>query len=479
MRVAVIGAGPAGLAAGHELMAQGFTDFTIFEKAGAVGGTWHLHTYPGLACDLWAHSYTFSYRPNPDWSANFVSQSEIEAYLQQCAVEFGLTPHIALDTQIVSAKFQTEKTWLLGSSTGDTFLFDAVINAMGNQHTPQFPKVDGLDDFAGESFHGTRWDHSVNLSGKRVAIVGSAASAIQIVPEVAKQAKHLTVLQRTPNWIMSRGKKSYSRQTSKLFNRFPSLLRLYIRYQGFMMGLVLGGVTLGHKRMEQFEDIARKFIKKSIADENLRATVTPTSRYGCKRGLVSDDFYPAIQRHDVELLAEGLASVRPGGITVSSGRDIDVDVIIYCTGYRMFDFDRINVVGTNGKELATQMAMSPQAYKGIAVPEFPNYFFAAGPNGLAINVSYFANVERNLETAISLLKQASQQECTAISVKHSVHQDYNKWLAPRFEHYSWGYSQCSSYYRTPEGHVPFLFPGGFKEYQQLHSACSMNDFECI
>ena len=195
LRVAVIGAGPAGIAAGHELLQQGFDNITLFEKSDAVGGTWHLHTYPGLACDLWAHSYTFASRPNPDWSASFVEQPEIEQYLQQSCTAFGLDQYVKLNTKIIHAQFNDDRTWQLTSEAGEIFSFDVVINAMGNQHTAAYPDVEGIDSFSGDSWHGTRWNHEVDLQDKRVAIVGSAASAIQIVPELAKQAAHLTVLQ--------------------------------------------------------------------------------------------------------------------------------------------------------------------------------------------------------------------------------------------------------------------------------------------
>lgn len=477
LRVAVIGAGPAGLAAAHELKEQGFHNFKIFEKAGAVGGTWHIHTYPGLACDLWAHSYTFSYRPNPDWSASFVDQPEIEAYLQQCAREFGLESHLILNTRIVRAEFTHDKFSLLSDDAGQTFEADVIINAMGNQHTPQYPDVPGIESFAGDYFHGTRWRHDIDMHDKRVAIIGSAASAIQITPELANVVKHLTVLQRTPNWIMSRGRKLYSNRTKSLFNRFPSLLGLYRKMQDFMMGMVLDGVTIGHKRMAQFEAMAHKFVDQSIDDEALREKVRPSGHYGCKRGLVSDDFYPALQRDNVELLAEGLKEVRPQGITTVSGKEIDVDVIVYCTGYRMMDYDRIEVIGLQNQRLADVMAQAPQAYKGIAVPQFPNYFFAAGPNALAINVSYFTNVERNAKTIVNLLSEKQQQGWKAIQVKENAHAEYNVFLSNKFETYSWGNPSCNSYYRTADGHAPFLFPGGIKEYKALHEATSLQDFE--
>ena len=479
LRVAVIGAGPAGIAAGHELLSQGFNNITLFEKSDAVGGTWHLHTYPGLACDLWAHSYTFSYRPNPNWSASFVAQPEIEQYLQRCCTEFGLDPYVKLNTQIVSATFQANKTWQLTSDSGEQFDFDVVINAMGNQHTAQYPNVAGMQSFQGDSWHGTRWNHDVDIAGKRVVVVGSAASAIQVVPELAAQAGHLTVLQRTPNWIMRRGRKFYSPALIKLFNRLPLLLRLYRRMQAYMMSFTVEGVTLGHKRMDQFEKMARDYLHEVIEDPGLREALTPNSRYGCKRGLMSDDFYPALLRDNVELVAEGLAAVRPDGITLVSGREIDVDIIVYCTGYRILDYERIAVTGAGGESLAKVMARAPQAYVGIAAPDFPNYFFAAGPNGLAINVSYFTNVERNAKTIVNLLSDKQQAKLQAIAVKRDVNQNYNDWMVTQFSQFSWGNSSCNSYYRTDDGHAPFLFPGSFKQYNDLHNQCSLDAFEAV
>ncbi|HKK52161.1 MAG TPA: NAD(P)/FAD-dependent oxidoreductase, partial [Myxococcota bacterium] len=270
LRIAVIGAGPSGIATGHALLARGFRDFTIFEKSDAVGGTWHNETYPGLACDVWAHSYTFSYRPNPDWSASFVEQPEIEAYLQRCATEFGLDPHVRLNTRITRALYQEEGFWRLHTEAGESLDFDVVINAMGNQHTALHPDVKGMEDFEGPSWHSTAWRHDVALEGKHVAIVGSAASAVQIVPEVARRAARMTVLQRTPNWIMPRGRKPYSASKRAWYRRIPALIELTRWTQRFMMSFVHEAATLGHKRMEQFEARARKFIDEAIEDPALR-----------------------------------------------------------------------------------------------------------------------------------------------------------------------------------------------------------------
>jgi cation diffusion facilitator CzcD-associated flavoprotein CzcO len=337
--------------------------------------------------------------------------------------------------------------------------------------------VEGIESFSGDYWHSTHWNHAVPLEGKRVVVVGSAAAAVQIVPGVAQRSEHLTVLQRTPNWIMPRNHKVYSPLLRTLFRHMPPFLRLWQRGQALMMSVVLEGVTLKHKRMEQFEARVHKFIEKSIEDPRVRAAVTPRSRYGCKRGLMSDDYYPALNRPDVELVAEGLQQVEPAGIVTESGRHIAADVIIYCTGYEVLDFDRIDVVGKNGRRLAEEMSRAPVAFKGIAAPGFPNYFFTAGPNGLAINASYFRNVECNVNTIVRLLREKQAAGLNAIEVKPGVTEDYNSGLSTRFGSYSWGATDCNSYYRTETGHAPFLFPGGFKEYLALHEQCSLEDFQ--
>ena len=476
LHIGIIGAGPAGIAAGRELLQKGFTHFTIFDALDAPGGTWRLHTYPGLACDVWAHSYTFSYAPNPDWTASFVDQPEIQAYLARCATEFGLDPHIKLNTRITSARFNEARQWQLDTASGETVTVDVVINAMGNQHTPLYPDVPGMDSFEGDSFHGTRWNHDVDLKGKRVAVIGSAASAVQIVPAIADEVGHLTVLQRSANWIMPRGKKAYSERRRKLYKRFPFLMALTRKFQGLMMGQVEYAVTHGHKRMGQFESMVKKFISRSVDDTALQEALTPDTHYGCKRGLVSDEFYTTVNRDDVELIPAGLKAVTPTGIVTADGREVPLDVIIYCTGYRILDFDRIEVTGETGDSLADVMGEDPRAHKGIAVPGFPNYFFAVGPNGLVLNVSYFITAERNVETIVGLLEDMVQAGGKTLSVKPETAAEYNAWMGDRFNRFSWGSADCNSYYRNASGHAPFLFPGNFKEYRKLHEESGLHEY---
>jgi cation diffusion facilitator CzcD-associated flavoprotein CzcO len=245
------------------------------------------------------------------------------------------------------------------------------------------------------------------------------------------------------------------------------------------MSFVHDAATLGHKRMDDFEKRAKGFIDKAIPDPDLREALTPDSRYACKRGLVSDDFYPALNLEHVELVPEGLAAVRPEGITTASGREIDADVIVYCTGYRIQDFDRIDVVGVDGISLAGEMEKAPEAHKGIAAPGFPNYFFAVGPNGLVLQVPYFVTVEQNIESIVRLLREKQAAGARAIAVKPDVHRRYNDWLLERFPRYSWGSPSCNSYYQNEEGRAPFLFPGTFAEYAELHAEAGLDEYEQV
>ncbi len=477
MKIAIIGAGPSGIAAGRELLQQGFHDFTIFDELDGPGGTWRQHSYPGLACDVWAHSYTFSYAPNPDWSASFVGYEEIQRYLAHCCTQFGLDSHLTLKTSITRASYAGEGKWLLESKDGPLGQFDIVINAMGNQHTPLYPEVEGISHFKGDSWHSTEWNHDVDLQGKKVIIVGSAAAAVQIVPEVAKKAGHLTVLQRTANWIMPRNRKMYSPLQRWRFKHIPGSIALTRWVQRMMMGQVEYAVTVGHNRMGQFENVARKYIDRAIEDPALRDVLVPDSDYGCKRGLVSDDFYPALNRDNVELIPEGLRRVTEGGIITEGGRDIEADIIIYCTGYKILDYDRFDVVGKGGRNLGEDLAGDPRSFKGIAIPGFPNYFFAIGPNGLVLNVSFFITAERNMKTIVGLLSDLRDKESLSLEVKQDAFDQYNEWMDGRFERFSWGSSKCDSYYTAGSGHPPFLFPGNFKEFSKLHDASGLHEFD--
>jgi cation diffusion facilitator CzcD-associated flavoprotein CzcO len=476
--IGIIGAGPTGIACGRELLQRGLRGFTIFEAMDAPGGTWRVQSYPGLACDVWAHSYSFSYAPNPNWSANFVERAEIQGYLAQCWKDFGLEPYTRLNTCIESARW-TGSHWNVTTSTGETYELDILINAMGNQHTPLYPDVPGRETFRGDSWHAARWNHDVDLTGKRVVVVGSAASAVQVVPEVAKAAKHLTVLQRSPNWIMPRNRRFYTEREKRRLQRFPILIEGIRKVQAFLMGQVEHAATLGHPRMRQFEWFAKRYLDRAIDDPVLRAKLLPDTHYQCKRGLISDDFYPALCLDHVELVASGLEEVTETGIVTADDRRIDADAIIYCTGYRILDFDRIDIRGVDGRSLADAMGTTPKAFKGIATPGFPNYFWGIGPNGLVLNVSYFRTAEQNVATIVRLIGDMKKAGIRAVEVRRDRADAYFEWMKTQFGKFSWGDPGCSSYYTNAEGHAPFLFPGNFKQWVELQNDIDLDDFVVV
>jgi cyclohexanone monooxygenase len=483
-KIAIIGAGPTGIAAGRELLQQGFNNFTIYDKEKAAGGTWHRQTYPGLACDVWAHSYTYSYAPNPDWTESFVGQREIEAYLQKCSRDFGLEPYLQFNRQVIAATLQADKQWLLSFSDGSTELYSVIINAMGNQHTAVFPPIAGIDEkgndvFTGDSWHSTYWNHDVDLTDKKVLVIGSAAAAVQIIPAIADKVRELVVLQRSANWILPRNNKRYSPTVITLFKRFPFLMRAFRFFQGLLMNVVYHAVSNESRTMKVFENMALKFIEKSFTDPALRKAVTPDSRYGCKRPLVSDDYYPALNRDNVTLKHIGAKAITPEGCITADNQHLDADVIIYCTGYKVLDFDRINVCGEHGLNLAEEMAKAPEAYKGIAVPGFPNYFLAVGPNALVLSVSYFKSIEANTKNIVDLLSAMQSNNIKAIDARPELTREYNDWVIAQCKQFSWGSGACHNYYINDSGQSPFLYPATYKEFLKMRANCGLQDFRII
>jgi len=476
MKIAIIGAGLQGISAGRELLQNGMTNFTIFEASDAAGGAWHQHHYPGLCCDVWSHSYTFSWAPNPKASSNYVDSYELEAYLQKCADDAGVTPHMQFNTFIAKIDLQENGQWKLIDSNGNEYIADAIINSMGNQHTPILPNIPGTDDFKGKSWHSTYWDHDEDLTGKKVVVVGSAAAAVQIVPEVAKSAGHLTVLQRTPNWVMPRNRSFYSNSTKKFFSMFPFALRAVRAGQNKLMSIMHHAAILGHKRMDDLSKMASDHLHKSIEDKSLIPLLTPSSKFGCKRPLVSDDYYKAFNRDNVSLVAEGASEVRANSIVTSEGTEIEADVIIYCTGYRVLDYDRIDVTGVDGVKFAEVMEENPAAYKGVLVPKFPNYFLGMGPNSAVLSASYFYPAEEQVRMIIRLLKEMKDQGGNTMEPKQEKFDSYNEWISKECSNFSWGVSSCNSYYTLPGGGSPFLFPGNLNKFYETRKETTINDF---
>jgi len=287
----------------------------------------------------------------------------------------------------------------------------------------------------------------------------------------------LYVLQRSANWILPRGCKEFSPQTRALFRNLPITMRAYRLFLDTIMNFSHGASQLGHKIMDRVEGMGRKHLEEAVPDTALREALTPTQHFGCQRPLVSDGFYPALMRENVTLIPAAAQAVTQTGLVSADGQTIDVDVIVYCTGYKVLDFERIDVTGLHGQSLSERMSEAPEAFKGIAVPGFPNYFLGVGPNGVLLSASFFAAAESNVSAIVRLLKEKEAAGAKTIVVKEDQHRAYNDWIASEREKYSWGAPDCSSYYHTPSGHTPFLFPGDFKTFDRHRKEAGLHEFD--
>ncbi|MBO0815599.1 MAG: DUF4873 domain-containing protein, partial [Actinobacteria bacterium] len=387
VRVAIIGAGLGGIGAGIRLRGAGVTDFVILERAGSVGGTWRDNTYPGCACDIPSHLYSFSFAPNPDWSHSFSRQPEIWRYLEDVAGRYGLRRHLVFGTEVIRADWEAGPArWRLRTSRGE-MTADVLICASGPLSEPSLPDVPGLADFTGEVFHSARWNHDFDLAGKRVAVVGTGASSIQIVPEIQPVVERLVLFQRTPAWVVPRRDRTISEFEKRLYRRVPAAQRLarlgiYVSRES-----MVGGFTRRPAILKAAQRLALRNLARSVPEPGLRDKLTPDYVMGCKRILISSDFYPALREPNVQVIASGLAKVDGNTLTAKDGTSCEVDAIILATGFHAVDApiaERVH--GADGMSLAQSWAGDMRALRGTTIAGFPNLCMVIGPNtGLGHN----------------------------------------------------------------------------------------------
>jgi cation diffusion facilitator CzcD-associated flavoprotein CzcO len=418
LAVLIVGAGFSGLAMAIRCRQAGIGPLRVIEKSGSIGGTWYDNTYPGAACDIPSHLYSLSFAPKADWSRMYAPQAEILAYLRETAERHNLTPLIQLGTTFQGATWdEAAALWHVETDRGP-ITARAIVSGMGGLHHPAYPAIPGRDSFAGPAFHTAAWDHSVNLAGKRIGVIGTGASAIQVVPELAKIAGHLTLFQRTPPWIMPKNDHAIAERARDRYRRLPLARRLE-RARLFWLHEVraLLGFTKVSKLTVQAEGLARRHLAKAVRDKDLRAKLTPSYRLGCKRVLISDDYYPALQRPNVTLETGRIARITEAGAVTEDGRAHDLDVIVYATGFDVTaTFTRMDLVGRGGLRLKEAWADGMGAYQGITVAGFPNYFMLLGPNtGLGHN-SVVAMIEIQVQHVLDCLK-ALRRGTRAIEVR--------------------------------------------------------------
>lgn len=476
-RVAVLGAGVSGILMAIKLLKAGIRTFVVFERADAVGGTWQQHTYPGLCCDVPSHVYSYSFALNPDWSRIFPEQAELRDYFHRCAHEFGVLPFVRLSTPVAAARFdEADGTWTIELANGEKATFDFVISALGFLNKPELPDIPGRESFRGPSWHSAHWDGTVDLANKRVVVVGSAASAVQIVPEVAKVAAHVSVFQRTPNWIVPRRNMPYTEAQKERFRKFPALMRLH-RWLLYLYSHQLLAGFLGNRRiLDRMRAEALAHMHAHIHDPAMRKALTPSFEPGCKRMLVTDDFYPALLRSNVELITAGIERIDEDAVVTREGRRVPADVIIFCTGYKMPNYaGPVPVEGRDGKTLAAHMDRFPEAYRGVAVPGFPNFFMINGPNGPLGYTSVIMPAEIQTSYIIRMIKRSRDRGLRWIDVKESVSRRYNDQIQAKLRKSSLG-GDCLSYYHDTQGRVWTFYPGSAHRMWWEFRHCGLSDY---
>jgi cation diffusion facilitator CzcD-associated flavoprotein CzcO len=456
--IAIVGSGFSGLGMAIKLKEEGFEDFVVLERDQQVGGTWWANTYPGCGCDVPSHLYSFSFAPNPDWTRTYSKQPEIEAYLQRVAADFGVTPHVRLGTTVTGAYWNDDvQRWTVETEHGDVSA-RVLVSAAGALSEPSTPDIPGLDSFKGHAFHSARWDHDHDVRGERVAVIGTGASAIQFVPTIAPDVAQMHVFQRTAPWIMPHSDRPISVRERRLYKRFPILQKL-VRggvYSGREL-LVLGFVKQP-KLMKLVEKLARKHMDRQISDPELRSKVEPGYTIGCKRILPSNRWYPALGRDNVELVTDGIAEVREHSIVTKAGDEIEVDTIIFGTGFHVTDMPVANWVrGRDGRTLADSWEGSPRAHLGTAVPGFPNMFMLLGPNTGLGHSSMVYMAESQIGYAIDALRETRKRGAQVFEVKPDVVERYNRAIDKRLGDTVWS-TGCKSWYLDDTGRNSTLWP---------------------
>ncbi len=477
--IAIIGAGFTGIGAAIRLQQAGIHSFTIFERAGRIGGTWRDNTYPGAACDVPSHVYSLSFEPNPDWSRKFAGAHEIHGYLLGLVAKHDLRRRLRLNTTIVAARFDEARgMWTLTDDVGRTYEARVVLSCMGGLIDPALPPIPGIGDFTGKIMHTARWDHSYDLAGKRVAVIGTGASAVQVVPSIAPTVASLTVFQRTPAWVVPKRDRTYSARARRLLARFPLALRISraLKYwNSEMWGPI---VFLDAPRLSEVGQRASlAHLRAQVRDPRLRERLTPTFQFGCKRILISDDYWATFERDNVTLVTAPIETITPAGIATADGTTHVFDAIIFATGFELnFAKAPFPVRGLGGRLLDEAWKDGAVAYKGLSVFGFPNWFIMMGPNTGPGHTSVLVYTEAQIAHAVQAIRTIRGARLRYVHVRRDVQDRYNARLQGRMKHMVWS-TGCTSWYLSKDGANHTLYPGFAAEYVVRARRFRPSDYE--
>lgn len=453
--VAIVGGGFGGVGAAIRLTQQGY-DVVAFEKSARLGGVWNDNQYPGAACDIASHLYEYSWAPNPHWSRRFAPQAEIQAYIEDVADRFGVADKVRLNTEVLSATWDGSG-WLLRTSAGE-HRADVLVAACGQLQTPSIPPIKGLDSFAGKAFHTARWDHDGSLTGKRVGVIGSGCSAIQVVPAIQPEVAHLDVFQRSPGWTLPKGDRAYTAAQRRRFARFPVLQRLsrrslYLQQEAATLAMTKYGFLRTLVR-----PVSQRQITKAISDPELRAKVMPNDEIGCKRIMLTDAWYPALTQSNVDVVTDRIEEVVPEGIVTADGQTHPLDVLVLATGFKSHEFVApMEITGVAGRRLSEEWRPVPKAYLGMSVPGFPNMFLIYGPNTNGGTGSVVVTLEACIEHVVEALRQMDRRNAATIQVSRQAAEKFDAELRKALAKTVW-HTGCSNWYVDEDGNDPNQWP---------------------
>ncbi|MYT06432.1 MULTISPECIES: NAD(P)/FAD-dependent oxidoreductase [Streptomyces] len=481
VRVAVVGSGFGGLGAAVRLRREGVTDFVVLERADSVGGTWRDNSYPGCACDVPSHLYSFSFAPHPDWPRTFSGQEHIRAYLEHVTDVFRLRPHIRLNSEVRRMTWDSEKLrWDIETASG-SLSADLVVSATGPLSDPKIPDIPGLDSFPGKVFHSARWDHDYDLRGKRVAMVGTGASAIQIVPAVQPLARNVTLFQRTPPWVMPRMDRAISGAERWLHRQLPFTAQVR---RGLLWGIRELQVQAFAKRPNELgavEQLAKRNMARAIKDPALRAKLTPDYRIGCKRILLSSTYYPALAQPNVDVVASGLSRVEGSTLVAADGTKAQVDAIVFGTGFHVTDMpiaDR--VVGADGRTLAEAWKGGMEALRGASAAGFPNWMSVIGPNTGLGNSSMILMIESQLNYLADFVRQLDVLGGrAALDARPAAVAAWNHRVQERMKRTVWNTGGCTSWYLDANGRNSTIWPGTTTEFRRATRRVDLAEYEVL
>ncbi|MFB7718340.1 flavin-containing monooxygenase [Nocardia sp. NPDC056100] len=447
--IAIIGSGFSGIGLAIRLKRAGFSDLTVYEKAGDVGGVWRDNTYPGAACDAPSHLYSYSFEPNPDWSRRFAEQPEILRYLRHCAAKYDVLRHVQVNTDITEVEFDsTSRLWRLRTEDGRHATAQVLISACGQLSTPAYPDLPGLDSFTGKIFHSAQWDHDHDLTGRDVAVIGNGASAIQFVPHVAEQARSLTVFQRQAHWISPKPDHVYPRLRKRANRRLPLLQRMsrlavFCWFEGVLNPMLIS--PMGRRILSAPVRAWCRWNLRTVSDPEARRALLPSYEVGCNRILTSNDYYATLNRPNTGLCASPITDVRPRALITEDGRIHHADTIILATGFRSHDFVApMRVIGPGGLSLREAWSDRPHAYLGLTVPGFPNFFLMYGPNTNVGSGSIVHMLESQMNYIVSAVEQAATSHY--LDVRADLLEQFDRTTQDRLERTVWNTGGCNSWY---------------------------------